>query len=246
RASVRAWLYRIATNRCLNALRDRGRRPGAALPEPPFRPPAPTRWDESAWLEPYPDAWLGGLADEAPGPAAPYEAREAVALVLVAAPQPLPPRQRAALVLRDVLAYSAGETAAALGTSEASVKGALQRARATLKTQVHAAGSPPLPGSDGERALAHRVAEAFAADDIAGVIDLLYAGACLTMPPYPHAYQGRDAIGRFLRASAAWRGPRRYTLVPTRANRQPAFGCYLDEADAPVARAAGLIVLALA
>jgi len=245
RAPVRAWLYRIATNRCLNALRAASRRPRRALPEPPFAPPRSTRWEEPAWLEPYPDALLGGVPDAAPGPAARYEMREAVELAFVAALQHLPARQRAVLVLRDVLGYAAPEVAEMLATSEAAVKSALQRARATVESRLHGQGREAPVAVEGtqESELARRFADAFAADDVPGVVALLTEDAWLTMPPYPHAYQGRAAIGAFLGASAAWRVGRRYALVLTRANAQPAFGCYLEDADAPVARAAGLIVL---
>src|ERR687887_1321209 len=132
RASLRAWLYRIATNRCLDALRDVGRRPPTA-PDTPFEPPAPTRVAEPTWLEPYPDALLEGIIDASPGPEARYETRETIELAFIAALQALPPRQRAALVLRDVLAFHTAEVAEMLDSSEDSVKGALKRARATLE-----------------------------------------------------------------------------------------------------------------
>jgi RNA polymerase sigma-70 factor (TIGR02960 family) len=246
RASLRAWLYRIATNRCLNALRDSGRRPPPA-PVAPFEPPEPTRRGEPTWLQPYPDLLLEGIAEASPGPAARYQAKEAIELAFVAGLQRLPPRQRAALVLRDVLGFPTAEAAAMLGSSEAAVKAALQRARAALdrrRPTAHHPG-PPLPGSARERALARRFADAFEADDIDGLVGLLTDDAWLTMPPAPHQYQGAAAIASFLRTSATWRGGRRFRLVPTRANTQPAFGCYLDDARAPVARAAGLIVLTL-
>jgi RNA polymerase sigma-70 factor (TIGR02960 family) len=246
RASVRSWLYRIATNRCLNALRDAGRRPPAA-PVPPFRPPEPTRRGEPTWLQPYPDRLLEGIADPAPGPEARYQAREAVELAFVAGLLGLPPRQRAALVLCDVLGFPVTEAAAMLGTSGASVKGALQRARATLEERRPSAVNrgAPRPGSAAERELTRRFADAFEADDVDGLVGLLTDDAWLTMPPAPHQYQGAAAIASFLRASAAWRAGRRFRLVPTRANTQPAFGCYLEDGRAPVAQAAGLVVLTL-
>jgi RNA polymerase sigma-70 factor (ECF subfamily) len=246
RASLRAWLYRIATNRCLNALRDAGRRPPPE-PVPPFEPPEPTRRGEPTWLQPYPDVLLEGIADSSPGPEARYQAREAIELAFVAGLQHLPPRQRSALVLRDVLGFRTAEVAAILDSSEASVKGALQRARATLAVGPAAAGHrhTPLPRSARERELTRRFADAFEADDNDGVVALLTDDAWLTMPPAPHQYQGAAAIASFLRASAAWHGGRRFRLAPTRANTQPAFGCYLGDPQAPVARAAGLIVLTL-
>jgi RNA polymerase sigma-70 factor (TIGR02960 family) len=246
RASLRAWLYRIATNRCLNALRDTGRRPPPP-PVPPFQPPQPTRYGEPTWLQPYPDVLLEGIADTSPGPAARYQAREAIELAFVAGLQQLPPRQRAALVLRDVLGFHTAEVAAMLDSSEASVKGALQRARATLDQRRPTAAHQrtPLPRSARERELTRRFADAFQADDIDSLIGLLTDDAWLTMPPAPHQYQGAAVIASFLRTSAAWRNGRRFRLVPTRANTQPAFGCYLNHARAPIAQAAGLIVLTL-
>ena len=245
RSSLRAWLYRIATNRCLNALRDAARRP-LSSPVPPFEPPEPTRRAEVTWLSPYPDALLLGVADDTPGPEARYQAREAVELAFISGLQTLAPRQAAALVLQDVLGFSTAEVAEMLDTSDTAVKAALQRARATLGERRPAADRVPPPGSARERQLMRRFADAFMADDIDGVVALLTDDAWLTMPPAPHAYQGREAIASFLRASAAWRRERRFRLIPTRANRQPAFGCYLPAADTPSAHPAGLIVLTLA
>jgi len=246
RSSLRAWLYRIATNRCLDALRDAGRQPPAA-PEPPFEPPAPTRLAEPTWLEPYPDALLEGLIDPSPGPDARYETRETVELAFIAALQELPPRQRAALVLRDALGFRAGEVADMLDTSEDSVKSALKRARATIERLHPAPGRERalLPHSADERELVRRFSEAWVADDIDGVVALLTDDAWVTMPPSPLQYQGRQAIAAFLREIAAWRGERRYRLIATRANGQPAFGCYRTDAHAPIAHPAGLIVLTL-
>jgi RNA polymerase sigma factor (sigma-70 family) len=269
RSSLRAWLYRIATNRCLNALRAAGRRPPPA-PVPPFTPPAPTAWGEVTHLQPYPDALLDGIVDTAPGPEARYESRETVELAFVAGLQHLPPRQRAALVLRDVLGYPTSEVAAMLGDSPASVKAALQRARAALAQHRPPAdaiddGDPaPSPGarggregtsggggvsgrgSDRDRELARRFAEAFEADDIDGVVALLTGDAWLAMPPAPHRYQGAVAIAGFLRTSEAWRAGRRFRLVPTGANTQPAFGCYLEDRIGAAAQGTGLIVLTVA
>jgi RNA polymerase sigma-70 factor (TIGR02960 family) len=247
RASLRAWLYRIAGNRCLNALRDRGRRP-AELPQPGTAPPEPTRLGEPIWLEPYPDAWLEGLEGAAADPGAVYETREAVSLAFVAALQHLPPRQRAVLVLRDVLAFRAAEVAEMLDSSEASVNGALKRARAAIETRLPAAGraEAPLPRSPQERELVGRFADAFQSGDVEGVVALLTDDAWLTMPPAPLEYQGRAAIGRFLATVPAGGAIERIRLVPTRANLQPAFGCYLEDPQAPIAHAYGLMALTLA
>src|ERR671926_1916858 len=147
RASLRAWLYRIATNRCLNALRDRRRQP-QEVPSM-AEPPRPTWLAEQMWLDPYPDAMLEGLADSAPGPEASYESGEALGLAFTAGPQRLPPRQRTALVLREVLGFRTAEVAEMLETSEASVKAALQRARTTLDQRLPSGGREraPLPRS---------------------------------------------------------------------------------------------------
>jgi RNA polymerase sigma-70 factor (TIGR02960 family) len=242
RASLRAWLYRIATNRCLNALRDANRRPTAI--EPPFAVPDPTRMTEATWLEPYPDALLDGIPDDAPGPDARYEAREAIELAFIAAVQELPPRQRAALILRDVLGFRAGEVAQMLETSEESVKAALKRARGAVE-QRRPAGRPPAADTPQERELVQRFADAFEAGDIDQVVGLLTDDAWITMPPSRLEYQGPAAIGDFLRRAATALGAQRQRLVPTRANTQPAFGCYRIDPDGGPAHAAGLMVLTL-
>ena len=245
RASLRAWLYRIATNRCLNALRDRSRRP-QEVPSM-AEPPEPTRMAEPIWLEPYPDVLLEGLADAAPGPDARYETRESVGLAFVTGLQHLPPRQRAALVLRDVLGFHTAEVAEMLDSSEAAVKGALQRARETLD-QRRPPGGPehaPLPRSARERELVARFATAVERGDTHGVISLLTDDAWLTMPPQPYEYQGGQAIARFIMREREDRRSANLRLEPTRANGQPAFGCYLPDPHAPIARAYGLLVLTL-
>jgi RNA polymerase sigma-70 factor (TIGR02960 family) len=247
RASLRGWLYRIATNRCLNALRDRGRRPRELPPppEPPPEPPQPTRHAEPAWLEPYPDALLEGVPDRSPGPEARYETREAVALAFVAALQHLPPRQRAVLVLRDVLGFRAAEVAAILESSEPAVNNALQRARAALDARLPERDTAPAPRSAVERELVGRFADAFESGDVDRVVALLTDDAWLTMPPAPFEYQGPAAIAGFLSTVPAGGALERFVLVPTRANTQPAFGCYLRDAHAPIAHAYGLMVLTL-
>jgi RNA polymerase sigma-70 factor (TIGR02960 family) len=244
---MRTWLYRIATSRCLNALRASARRARPAPGGPPFTPPEPTRRGEPDWIEPYPDVLLDDLPDHGAGPDARYEAQETMALAFVAALQHLPPGQRAVLLLRDVLGFRAAEVAGMLDSSEAAVNGALQRSRATMAAQFPRPGRDraalPPASRERERELAGRFAAAYAADDIDAVVALLTEDAWYTMPPVPLEYQGRAAIASFLRYSADWRGDRRQRLIPTRANGQPAFACYYQDTAAAVFRAHGLIVL---
>jgi RNA polymerase sigma-70 factor (TIGR02960 family) len=243
RASIRAWLYRIATNRSPDALRASRRRP-----EDMWRMtgvPEPTRRTEPIWLEPYSDVLLDGIPDEAPGPEARHETKEAIALAFIVGLQHLPPQQRAVLVLRDVLGYRAREVAEMLETSEASVHSLLGRARAAFESRLPATGREraPLPNSKRERDIIGRFAEAVEAGDIDGMVALLTDDAWLTMPPEPHEYQGRSAIGEFLRGREVSRG--RLRPLPTRANGQPAFACYLPSAQTDVARPYAMFVLTL-
>jgi RNA polymerase sigma-70 factor (TIGR02960 family) len=244
RASLRAWLYTIATNRCLNAVRDRGRRPQAA--GIPVGTPSSENFAEIAWLEPYPDSLLDGLADAERGPEARYEAKEAVTLAFVSGLQHLAPRQRAVLVLRDVLGFHADEVADMLGGSVASVTSALQRARAALEQRApRAAGVRErlsVPNSGTERALLQDFADAFQNDDIDRLVQLLTEDIVVSMPPAPAWYQGHDAVADFLRDRAARRvGP--LHLVPSSANAQPAFAYYLQDDRRLYCR--GIFVLAL-
>ncbi len=248
RSSLRSWLYRIATNRCLNAMRDSGRRPRAAAPETGerFQRPEPTHRAEPIWLDPYPDVLLEGIADVAPGPEARYETREALALGFVVGLQHLPPRQRAVLVLRDVLGFRAAEVAEMLETSEPSVNSALQRARGALEDRVPARERAPLPTSAHERELLGRFADAFERGDVDNVVALMTDDAWLRMPPDPEEYQGHAAITRFFGDLFQWRAGKGFRVVATRANSQPAFGYYLEDPRAPIAHAGGVQVLTLA
>jgi RNA polymerase sigma-70 factor (ECF subfamily) len=244
RSSLRTWLYRIATNRCLNALRDAGRRvPRPATP--PFDPPEPTRHGEVTWLEPYPDTFLVDVPDDVPGPEARFQQREAVELAFVAGLQRMPPRQAAVLLLCDVLGYPTGEVATMLDTTPTAVKGALQRARAAIDHDRPDGTVRVAPASAQERELSRRFADAFAARDLDTLLALLTDDAWLAMPPAPHEYHGLAAVRDFLAVSGGWRGARRLVLVPTRANTQPAFGCYLAEPGAPAGGGAGVMVLTL-
>lgn len=245
RASVRTWLYRIATNRSLDALRANRRR----LEDLPRMTdvPEPTRRTEPIWLEPYPDVLLEGIADDAPGPDARYETREAIALAFIVGLQHLPPQQRAVLVLRDVLGYRATEVADMLDSTEGSVNSLLQRARAAFESRLPAAGREraPLPNSKVERDLLGSFADAVEAGDIDAMVALLTDDAWVTMPPEPYEFQGPSAIGAFLR-DRDLRRRARLRLVPTRANTDPAFGAYLPSPDTDLARPYAMFVLTLA
>ena len=237
RGSVRGWLHRIATNVCLRMLERRaiGRR---LLPEvlgPPvgFEPLGQPATDVS-WLEPYPGRWLvPDAADPTPGPEARYEAHETVGLAFVAALQALPPRQRAALLLRDVVGLSASETAAVLEASAAATNSALQRARATIEAR-YPGGRPTTPPAPdpAQQPLLDRYLEAWDAADVDGLVRLLAADATWSMPPWPQWYCGRSDIGAFLRW--AWRHGAGYgRLLPTWANGRPAFGYYRRSPEDP-------------
>ncbi len=218
RSSLRAWLYTIATNRCLNVLRDRKRRPALVHA-------AAENHAEVSWLEPYPDRLLEGIVDAAPGPDARYEAKETVALAFVSGLQHLAPRQRAVLVLRDVLGFHADEVAEMLATSVASVNSALQRARGGLESRVPVGRDRlRVPGADGE--LVARFAEAFERDDIDAVVAMLTEDAVVSMPPEPEWHQGPEAVGAFLRGRSERRGSA-WFFVASGANLQPAYAYYL-------------------
>ena len=245
RASIRTWLYRIATNRCLDTLRAASRRPAKAWEVPSFQPPEPTGLGEVAWLEPFPDALFEGAVDVPLGPEARYEQTESISLAFVTALQLLPPRQLAVLVLRDVLGFRAGEVAEMLDTTVEAVNSALKRARAGLQSQLPAAGGepPPAPVSESEEAIVTRFVRAYESADMPALIELFTDDVFMSMPPIPLEYQGREPVAAFCRTLFSSR--RSFGLVPTRANAQPAFGTYVVGADG-VRRANGLIVLGLA
>jgi RNA polymerase sigma-70 factor (TIGR02960 family) len=233
--SLRAWLYRIATNRCLNYLRGESRRPQpAGLPD---HGRGPSGSGEPWWLQPYPD----DLGDLTPGPEARYDARESIALSFVAGLQHLPPQQRAVLVLRDVLGFPAAEAAGILGTSQAAVNSALIRARAGLRP-VSDPHDVPIPKSPAEAAVVDRFVSAFERFDLDELVALLTDDARLTMPPEPAEHLGPRPIAGFLVDSHLGQDVR---LLPTRANGQPALVLYLPDPSAPIWRASGLIVLTL-
>jgi RNA polymerase sigma-70 factor (ECF subfamily) len=245
RASIRTWLYRIATNRCLNARRSASRRPAREWDMPEVAPPEPTGLGEVVWLEPYPDALLEGAIDVPLGPEARYEQTDAISLAFVTALQVLPPRQVAVLILRDVLGFHANEVADMLGSTVESVNSALKRARASLQqrrppTAEH--GPPPTAESPSEDAIVAEFVRAYESGDLDALVALLTDDVFVSMPPIPLEYQGRDVVARLF--ASIFRSGRRVDLVPTRANSQPAFGAYLRTATG-IRHGTGLFVLTL-
>jgi RNA polymerase sigma-70 factor (ECF subfamily) len=245
RASIRTWLYRIATTRCLNAHRSASRRPAREWDMPKVEPPEPTRLGELVWLEPFPDALLEGATDAPLGPEARYEQTEAISLAFVTALQALPPRQLAVLILRDVLGFHANEVADMLDSTLESVNSALKRARASLQrrrppTAEH--GPPPTPDSTSEQALVAEFVRAYEYGDLDALVALLTDDVFVSMPPIPLEYEGRDVVARLF--ASIFRSGRRVDLVPTRANGQPAFGAYL-RASTGIRHGSGLFVLTL-
>jgi RNA polymerase sigma-70 factor, ECF subfamily len=233
RSTFRAWLYRITTNACLRILERRPRRlvpyevgPAAgvgARPDPPSDLP---------WLQPYPDR----LLDQSPEPGEVVVARETIELAFLAAIQHLPPRQRAVLILRDALDWPAVETAAVLEMSVAAVNSALQRARATLQERLPARRlewANAADAEDAERSLLQKYVEAFERHDARRLVALLREDVRLAMPPHPSWYEGREAVAVFLADVLFAPGSRARRLMPTRANKQPAYGIYhVDGAEA--------------
>src|SRR5262245_51708645 len=218
RSSILTWLYQIATNRCLDALRASRRRPPMSRPPLPAEAPEPNRTSEVMWMEPYPDLRLDGLIDQAPGPEARIEAREAISLAFVTALQLLPPRQRAVLILRDVLGFHGREVAQLLDTTEESVSSALKRARSTLRRRLPRSDNeppPPAPDSPEEREVIERLTHAYETGDVQEVVALLTEDAVLTTALSPAQYAGRDLCARVL--SGAFGHGRTYRLIPTRA-----------------------------
>jgi RNA polymerase sigma-70 factor (ECF subfamily) len=254
RSSLRAWLYKIATNACLDALDKK--RPGRSLPpgkvpvaDPltQISPPAV----EPVWLEPYPDEWL---VDSAAGPEARYLASESVTLAFLAALQGLPPRQRAVLILKDVLDWPASEVAEMTGLTTSAVNSALHRARVTLSKNYHQQGMEKVARSEADletQALLDQYVRAWERADVDGLVALLKEEAIFSMPPSPSWYSGKDAIGKFVAATvfadhgmftgAAYG---RWRLLPTRANHQPAYAIYQKD-EAGSYQAFGIHVIAI-
>ena len=246
RASMRTWLYRIATNRCLNARRSASRRPAKEWDIAEYEPPEPTRFGEIVWLEPFPDAVLEGVMDVPLGPEARYEQAESISLAFVTALQVLPPRQLAVLVLRDVLGFHAKEVAEMLDSTIDSVNSLLKRARVGLQRRLPTSADrepAPAPDSPDERATVAEFVRAYESGDLDALVALLTDDVFLSMPPFPLEYEGIDVVTRFY-ASMIGSG-RSFDLVPTRANGQPAFGAYL-RASTGIRHGTGLLVLTLA
>ena len=238
-------------------------------PTPPHRPPPPEvtlpeptgAGDAPPWLEPYPDVLLDHLVDQAPGPEARYETTEAISLAFITALQLLPPRQRAVLVLRDVLGYRAGEVAKMLDATQESVQSALKRGRATVdnhladssSTDSSSTGSSGTgsrrparqPDTAAEHRLVARLTDALERADLDALIELLVTDVRVSMPPAMLEYRGIESAQRFF-AAATFRPGRTYRVVPTRANGQPAVGLYLADPHASVYRAYTLLVITTA
>jgi RNA polymerase sigma-70 factor (ECF subfamily) len=245
RASLRTWLYRIATNRCLNARRSASRRPAKEWDFPGVVPPEPTRLGEVVWLEPFPDSLFEGAINVPLGPEARYQQTESISLAFVTALQVLPPRQLAVLILRDVLGFHADEVAEMLDSTVQSVNSALKRARASIERRWMSPADrepPPAAGSPSENAMVAKFISAWESADLDGIVALLTDNVFISMPPVPFEYEGRDVVARF--CASLFDAGRRFDLVRTRANGQPAFGVYLRTPDG-TRHGVGVYVIAL-
>lgn len=243
RASMRTWLYRIATNQCLNARRSASRRRAREWDVPNVIPPEPTRLGEVVWLQPCPDVLVDTAASTALGPEARYDQTESLSLAFITALQVLSPRQVAVLILRDVLGFHADEVANMLDSSVDAVNGVLKRARAALRRRLQPGVDSESPaGSVVEEEVVTKFVRAWQSADIDALIDLLTEDVFMSMPPVPFEYEGRDLVIRF--CASIFGAGRRFDLVPTRANGQPAFGAYL-RASTGVSHGTGLYVLTL-
>ena len=228
RASIRTWLYRIATNRCLNARRSAGRRRAKEWDVPGVEPPEPTRLGEVPWLQPYPDTLLPGTFEMPPGPEARYEQSESISLAFVTALQLLPPRQLAVLVLRDVLGFHAIEVADMLDSTVESVTSALKRARAGLELKLPKgcdSASADMTVSASEDVIVAKFVTVYESSDLDSLVALLTDDVFISMPPLPFEYEGREPASRFF--ASIFGSHRQFDLVPTRANGQPALGAYV-------------------
>jgi len=245
RASMRTWLYRIATNQCLNMRRSASRQPAKEWDVPDVQPPEPTGFGEVVWLQPFPDNLLEHTSDVILAPEIRYERTEAISLAFVTALQLLPPRQLAVLVLRDVLGFHASEVADMLDSTVDSVNSALKRARSSLKRRKPSTADrerAPLPDSPVEQAIVAKFVSAWESADLDALVALLTEDVFVAMPPIPFEYEGRAIVISF--CASIFRAGRRFDLVPTRANGQPAFGVYLHTPGG-MRHGVGLYVLTL-
>jgi RNA polymerase sigma-70 factor (ECF subfamily) len=245
RASLRTWLYRIATNRCLDARRSASRRPAKEWDVPNVEPPTPTSHGEVLWLEPYPDSLFEGGIGVPLGPEARYEQSESISLAFMTALQILAPRQLAVLILRDVLGFHAKEVADMLDSTVESVNSALKRARSSLPRRLLShtiRRPPPAVNSPAENVIVERFVRAWESADLDALVALLTDDVFISMPPMPFEYEGRDVVVRF--CAGLFGAGRRFELVPTRANGQPAFGAYVHTAGG-IRMGVGLYVLTL-
>jgi len=245
RSSVRTWLYKITTTRCMNMLRSARRRAPVSPDQLDFAPPEPSRLGEVLWLEPYPDSFLEEIPDTAAGPEASYEERESISLAFVTALQLLPPRQRAALVLSEVLDFGAHEVAEMLDTTRQSVYAAVKRARITLARRIPESERPALPDSPEKQRVLDHLVRAWEDGNTEALVALMTDDVWLRMPPNPREYQGREPAAAWF-STVAFRDGRRFRLIPTGANRQPAFGLYLCGKIGHLATAFGLVVVTVA
>ena len=238
RASVRTWLYSIATNRCLNARRSASSRRAKEWNVPGVEPPEPSRMGDIVWLQPFPDALLAGETT----PESWVEQTETMSLAFVTALQTLPPRQVAVLILRDVLGFHANEVAEMLHSTVDAVNGALKRGRAGLRRRQRTGETPPLPLSPDETAIVENFVRAYQSADVQSVVALLTDDVFISMPPMPFEYEGPEAAAAL--CGSIFGAGRRFELLATRANGQPAFGTYLKTSDG-TRRGTGLLVLTL-
>lgn len=240
RSSIRTWLYRVATNTCLNLVRTSSRRPQMELPA---TAPRPTRSETVTWLEPYPDAMLSELPHDSPGAEQVIEQTEAISLAFITALQLLSPRARAVLVMRDVLGFSAREVADTLETTPEAVNMSLSRARASIQKNSPSAGDISAAGRE-QAELAQRLAGALAAHDIDAVVGLLAEDVRISMPPLPAVWDGRRNAVLFL-TEVAFRLVPEARFVPTQANGQPALAVYTRDEINGRWHASGILVITL-
>ena len=243
RSSMRTWLYRIATSVCLTALESRSKRPlPTGLGNPSSDPVGElVQMPEVPWLEPVPDALVGTDPSD---PASIVTSRESIRLAFVAALQHLPPRQRAVLILRDVLKWRAAEVAELLNTTTVAVNSTLQRARAQLDQMAPTEDDVVEPTTPEQRELLEQYVAAFENYDVAGMVELFTKDAIWEMPPFTGWYQGAETIGRLISTNCPAQGPGDMVMVETHANGQPAFGLYMRDVDG-VHRAFQLQVLTM-